>query len=116
LSRRRRLVGGDRRPLLDAPGGQLNADMVRGRKWRFALQTAKCAYLVGPQLRWTRHGQGADLVERYGARIVADPYWKTGGPAGQVHGHQGDRATARLEALGAVLLKALRTRGVRATT
>jgi hypothetical protein len=111
-----RLVDGDGRLLVDAPGEQLYAEKVSGTQVALRSPDGEVRYLVGPQPEWAKRRRGAELVGRYGARIVPDPRLED--DESSLAKFMVTPATAKLrysKRWAPVLLKMLGTRGVRAT-
>jgi hypothetical protein len=108
-----RLVDGDDCPLVDAAGEQLCADRVSRTQVALRCAHGSVFYLVGPQEGWAKQRAGAELVQRYRARVVPD--LRLADDEGHLAKFMITPATTRLrhsKLWASVLLKMLRTRGV----
>jgi hypothetical protein len=101
--------------LVDALGESLSADIASGTQVALRAPDGTVRYVVGPLPQWGKHGDGADLVRRYNAKLVPDP--RLIEEEGRFAKLMVTPATSRLryhKLWPAVLLKMLQTRGVQA--
>jgi hypothetical protein len=109
-----RLMDADGVPLLEADGDSLRADIVSPTQVELHEPDGTVRYLVGPLPQWARRGQGAELVNRYGAQLTPDPDLVA--PEGRLSRFMITPATSQLRRLRLwppVLVGMLRSHGVK---
>jgi hypothetical protein len=67
------LVDADGDMLLDVEGAELSAGIAGPSVIELHEPDGTVRYIVGPLPQWGRRGRGAELVERYAARVTPDP-------------------------------------------
>ncbi len=67
------LVDADGDVLLDVEGSELSAGIAGPSVIELHEPDGTVRYVVGSLPQWGRRGRGAELVERYAARVVPDP-------------------------------------------
>jgi len=104
-------VGG--KVLLDAQGDTVRADIVSPTQIELHTPDGTVRYIVGPRPQWGKRGRGAEIVNRYGAKLTPDPELLK--PEGRLSRLMVTPATSQLRRLRQwppVLLAMLRSCGV----